>query len=219
MKIIYIQDCPFTFHSVYDLYAASEDGRIVHIIKQIPHIGDKDKTGFIYFNVRKHGQPGFKKVYAHNFVWECHNGIILDGKRVSHINGDCEDNRLINLKLVEKDKSEYKTHPVYTMYAASKDGRIINVIRQKPNFGNKDKYGYLRCMVRKRGESVQKSYRCHRFIWETYNDEIPNGFQIDHIDDNKENNKLDNLQLLTPSQNTKKSIKNRTTFNTHQKRR
>ena len=48
MKIIYIQDCAFTFHSVYDLYAASEDGRIVHIIKQIPHLGDKDKTGLIY---------------------------------------------------------------------------------------------------------------------------------------------------------------------------
>ena len=58
MKIIYIQDCAFTFHSVYDLYAASEDGRIVHIIKQIPHLGDKDKTGLIYFNVRKHGQEG-----------------------------------------------------------------------------------------------------------------------------------------------------------------
>ena len=233
MKIIYIQDCPFTFHSVYDLYAASEDGRMVHIIKQIPHIGDKDKTGFIYFNVRKHGQPGFKKVYAHNFVWECHNGIIPDDKQIIHLNGDCEDNRLINLKLVEQDKSKlikkdkaklvkndklkldekdiskYMIHQTYDLYAAAEDGTVINIEKKKQLIGNKNHTGYMLCSVKKSGEQGWKSCHVHRFVWECFNGKIPDGKVIDHCNDDKEDNRLCNLQLMTQQQNCKKSAKKR----------
>ena len=48
---------------------------------------------------------------------------------------------------------------------------------------------------------------------------IPEGKQIDHSNDVKDDNRLCNLQLLTPSENTKKSVKNRTTFNTHKNRK
>ena len=209
MKIIYIQDCAFTFHSVYDLYAASEDGRIVHIIKQIPHLGDKDKTGLIYFNVRKHGQPGFKKVFAHNFIWECHNGLISNEKRVSHINGDCEDNRLINLKLVEQDKKQYFIHETYDLYAAAEDGTIINIEKKKPLVGNKQHNGYMMCCVRKSGETSQKSHQVHRFVWECFFGKIPDGKVIDHRNDDKMDNRLCNLQLMTQQQNCKKSAKKR----------
>ena len=36
----------------------------------------------------------------------------------------------------------YKIHPIYTLYAASQDGRIIHIVKQKPQFGNKNKFGY-----------------------------------------------------------------------------
>lgn len=44
----------------------------------------------------------------------------------------------------------------------------------------------------------------HRFIFKCYNCIIPNGKVIDHINDNR----LVNLQLMTPSQNCKKAAQN-----------
>ena len=113
----------------------------------------------------------------------------------------------------------YKTHPIYDLYAGSKDGYVIHIVKQKPNFGNRMSNGYIACQVRRHGQSGFKNYLVHKFIYECFNGVIPNGMQVDHKDDNRENNKLCNLQLLTPSENTKKSIKNRKIFNTHENRK
>lgn len=53
------------------------------------------------------------------------------------------------------------------------------------------------------------SHRFHCLIWEHCNGVIPEGLEIDHIDDNKLNNNISNLQLLTHQQNIAKSAKNR----------
>ena len=42
----------------------------------------------------------------------------------------------------------------------------------------------------------------HRLIWTTVNGEIPQNFQINHIDENKNNNTIFNLNLMTPQENT-----------------
>ena len=39
-------------------------------------------------NVCKSGQKSYKCYYVHRFVWECHNGLIPDGKIIDHINND-----------------------------------------------------------------------------------------------------------------------------------
>lgn len=41
----------------------------------------------------------------------------------------------------------------------------------------------------------------HRLVWKVFRGDIPKGYQIDHIDGDKKNNKLSNLRLVTPSQN------------------
>ena len=41
----------------------------------------------------------------------------------------------------------------------------------------------------------------HRFIWEAFNGPIPDGMTIDHIDNDRTNNRLDNLRLLTHAEN------------------
>lgn len=38
----------------------------------------------------------------------------------------------------------------------------------------------------------------HHLVWEKYFGEIPDGMQIHHIDGNKANNDIKNLQLVTP---------------------
>ena len=42
-----------------------------------------------------------------------------------------------------------------------------------------------------------KRYRLHRYIYQKYYGEIPKGYDIHHIDHNKDNNEIENLQLLT----------------------
>ena len=46
-----------------------------------------------------------------------------------------------------------------------------------------------------------REHYAHRIIWKGFNGPIPNGFEIDHIDRNRDNNQLANLRLVTPSEN------------------
>lgn len=41
----------------------------------------------------------------------------------------------------------------------------------------------------------------HRIIWETFNSEIPDGYEIDHINTIKTDNRLCNLRLVTSKEN------------------
>lgn len=53
-----------------------------------------------------------------------------------------------------------------------------------------------------------KHFSVHRIVWEAFNGEIPKGYQIDHLDANPSNNALDNLALVTGSENCKKANHN-----------
>lgn len=52
-----------------------------------------------------------------------------------------------------------------------------------------------------------KLFKLTRLVWLTFNGPIPAGYQVDHIDGNRFNNSLDNLQLLTKSDNIAKRKK------------
>lgn len=47
-----------------------------------------------------------------------------------------------------------------------------------------------------------KAY-AHRIVWFMHNGEIPKGFDIDHIDHDRTNNKIENLRLVSRSDNLK----------------
>ena len=103
----------------------------------------------------------------------------------------------------------YYMHPVYDLYAADRNGNIINIVKKVPMKGNKNYFGYMMFRVRKHAQKSQKSYQVHRFVWECFNGVIPEGKVIDHINNIKDDNRLCNLQLMTQKQNCKKSAKNR----------
>lgn len=42
----------------------------------------------------------------------------------------------------------------------------------------------------------------HRISWIAVNGDIPEGYEINHIDENKDNNAISNLNLMTPKENT-----------------
>lgn len=57
-------------------------------------------------------------------------------------------------------------------------------------------------------ESGRKSEGIHRLVYRYFKGEIPNGMVINHLDGNKRNNHIDNLELTTQSENIKHAYKN-----------
>ena len=106
------------------------------------------------------------------------------------------------------DECVYYVHPVYDLYAADKNGNVLHIIEKVPRKGCEQRNGYIKCMVREYG-GRQKGMFVHRFVWECFNGVIPEGKVIDHINDDKKDNRLCNLQLITQQQNCEKSAKNR----------
>lgn len=60
--------------------------------------------------------------------------------------------------------------------------------------------------------------RMHRYVWEYYNGKIPSGYEIHHKDCNKDNNSIENLQLLTAAEHDKIHACNMTSERKHQLR-
>ena len=98
---------------------------------------------------------------------------------------------------------KYYIHSVFTNYATSKEGEVINVKTERKMKMCKNHAGYYRfniCYKKKR-----KHYFQHRFVFEAIKGVIPEGFEIDHKNEVKTDNRIINLQLLTHQQNVEKS--------------
>ena len=99
---------------------------------------------------------------------------------------------------------KYYIHPVFSNYAASKNGDVINVktkrIIKMGNNGN----GYLFFFVSDKKIEKPKIYYQHRFVYEVFRGPIPRCFEIDHQNNIRSDNRIKNLQLLTHKQNTEK---------------
>lgn len=62
-----------------------------------------------------------------------------------------------------------------------------------------DARGYKRITLSKDGKTIR--VLVHRLVWESFNGDIPEGYQINHLDENPCNNNLENLNLVTPQEN------------------
>ena len=107
-------------------------------------------------------------------------------------------------KKVSIDGKKYYIHPIFTNYAASKDGEILNVKTGRILKKNLTDMGYYQFKVNDKKLIKPKNYYIHRFEWECVRGVIPEGFVIDHIDSVRTNNKTENLQLLTLVENIRK---------------
>lgn len=90
----------------------------------------------------------------------------------------------------------------------------IYSLYHKRYVGSADKLGYIR--VKK-----QKNYKCnflHQYIWMVANgSDIPEGYEIHHIDRNPSNNSIYNLELVEKTEHRKEHHKGKKLSDKHRK--
>lgn len=97
-------------------------------------------------------------------------------------------------------------------YQVSTDGQVRNMNWRSPGRVRnltpcRDKDGYLQVCLSD-GNGHQKSYRVHRLVAEAFLDTFQSHLEVNHKDENKTNNSLDNLECLTPYRNCNYGTRN-----------
>lgn len=93
------------------------------------------------------------------------------------------------------------------IYQVSNIGNVFStkfskVIKLKTSIGSR---GYLNATLCKNG--LKKYFSVHKLVAMAFLNHVPCGYKlvIDHIDDNKLNNNVSNLQIVTPRENAYKT--------------
>lgn len=108
----------------------------------------------------------------------------------------------------------------FARYKIQEDGRIWSnsFNKKKELHGNISPDGYVKVTLTNIFGKT-RTYQWHRVIWYYFNGEIPEHLQVNHIDENKQNNALSNLNLLTPKDNCNWGTRNVRAANTQSKRK
>lgn len=89
------------------------------------------------------------------------------------------------------------------VYTIDTNGNIYRNNKKMSPVNNGIGYYQIKLRCQKKRYAVY----VHRLVWETFNGKVPEGYEINHIDHNKANNSLANLELVTHSDNLKKAFK------------
>lgn len=103
--------------------------------------------------------------------------------------------KILNIKEYGK-VAQFRNSPYY----ATEDGKILNLEKKiELNPSRTGKYYRINAAY-----GLNKKFLVHRMVWEAFNGPIPENVDIDHIDGDQSNNSLNNLQILSRSENLKK---------------
>ena len=94
---------------------------------------------------------------------------------------------------------EWRKVPGHENYSVSNYGNVFNDVHNRPLKPVLRSDGYLKVSLTK---STQM--KVHRIVMLSF--EGPSEMQVDHIDEDKSNNRLDNLRYLTARLNTRRSV-------------
>lgn len=97
----------------------------------------------------------------------------------------------------------YLPIPFNKTYFACSNGKIYN--KRGKEIGSTKKSGYTIVYIKHRDTNKFIGIYAHRLIWEVFNGEIPEGMEIDHINTNRSDNRLENLRIVNHRENCNNS--------------
>jgi len=116
------------------------------------------------------------------------------------------------------------------MYQISNLGRVKSLSRIHSNginthYTTKEKIRKHRVNIQRNGyceislfkNNKEKRYKIHRLVLIAFSNNIENKPEVNHIDGNKENNRLDNLEWVTSIENSKHAWDNKLCNSNHRK--
>lgn len=87
-------------------------------------------------------------------------------------------------------------HRFERVYYAGRNHKIKRIQEEEWTYGSENNKCYLQATI----GGVTKGV--HVWVFMTFNNcDIPEGYEVNHIDEDKHNNRLDNLNLMTPKEN------------------
>lgn len=89
------------------------------------------------------------------------------------------------------------------LYAVNDEGIVYNTVKGSVMKTRVNAFGYETVCLSKGNE--KKHFRVHRLVYESFFGRKGDNLVIDHIDNNKLNNRLDNLRKLTNRENVSRS--------------
>lgn len=193
-------------------------------IEKLRETGHLGSSKDVMWDGKQHQCCGSRRSYYHKIDCRLCNGLIDKSEiKLCFVKDDVGNE--IRFNKHPKRKNNQIVASMYAMYQDGKSleeiGKVYNKSRQsiydlfksrkyqlrsKKMLGLQvldgfnftlNKGGYLRGTVNK------KRVLMHRYVWEKFNGKIKDGFDIHHLDNNRENNNIENLECLLKSEHTR----------------
>ena len=215
-------------NNIETCYEVDENGNIYNINTGKELIGSIYNSGYKIVRLMINGKSkGFSvhRLVAQAFLKNPNNLPIVnhkDGNKLNNKVNNLEwvtqsENRKhaieeikVNLAHGKRKKIDIKEDNIFwkkyknSNYLISKDGQVYNtkthiLLKQTPN-----QSGYIRYILRIDNKNYNKL--AHVLVLETWLEEEFNGRIVNHKDGNKTNNNIENLELISKSENAKHAI-------------
>lgn len=205
----------------FEHYKISKDGVVYNTAKKRILKGSWGENGYHYHRLSKDGTK--KMMYTHRLLAEAYIPNPLNLPVVNHKDGDKTNNSLDNLEWVTYSQNVRHFHETIKKnhskeesekccpneewfkiefsaeYRVSSCGRVLSLKNNREKVLKPSLVcGYRRVSLSKDG--TVETFSIHNLLLSPQK-----GFVVDHIDGNKENNHLENLEVVSLSENVHRS--------------
>lgn len=90
------------------------------------------------------------------------------------------------------------------LYEVSDYGTVRSLRSGKVRKLQKNSDGYMVLVLH--NDSKRKEYKVHRLVYEAFVEPIPDGYEIDHINTIRDDNRIENLRICTHTENNRNPL-------------